>query len=471
MQWFECAGEQQSVDLKGNIMSNKEVSQYDKMTKTPIKKLLLKLSVPTVVTMLITSAYNMADTAFVGKLGTSASGAVGVVFGFMSILQAIGFFYGQGSGAILARELGAKRKEDASATASTGFFFALFTSTLVAILCAIFIEPVISFLGSTPTIAPYSKTYIRFILLAAPLIVPSFTMNNILRYEGKAALGAVAMMTGAILNIIGDPIFMFVFDMGIAGAGLSTALAQMVSFLILLSMFIRKKTQTRLSIRLISWDIKKIGNIMGTGLPSLLRQCLGGLGVVALNFVSKPYGDAAIAAMSIVSRISFFVFSIGLGIGQGFQPISSFNFGAKKYKRVREAYYTTIVVAEVVISLLAIVALILSPNLIRIFRDDPAVIEIGTRALRLHLVTMIFLPYCMISEMFMQTTGKKAAASFLSSVRSGLFFIPILFLLAWVRGLSGIQEAQPVAYIASIIPTFILANNFMKKLPKEDMEE
>ncbi len=445
-----------------------QLTQYDKMTKTPIKKLLVSLSIPTVITMLITSAYNMADTAFVGKLGTSASGAVGVVFGFMSVLQAIGFFYGQGSGSILSRELGAKRIKEASVIASTGLFLSLGTSALVAIICGINIEPLIRILGSTETIATYSKTYISYILIAAPFIVSSFTMNNILRYEGKAALGAVAMMTGAILNIIGDPILMFGFNMGIAGAGLSTAISQIISFCILLSMFLRKKTQTTLSIKLVTFDMWKIGNIMGTGLPSLLRQSLGGLSVVILNFLAKPYGDAAISAMSIVSRISFFVFSIGLGIGQGFQPISSFNYGAKKYKRVREAYKITNYYAGILIGVLSLIVLVFSSDLIKVFRDDPAVIEIGTRALRLHICTLIFLPYCMVSEMFLQTTGKKAAASFLSSARSGLFFIPILIIAAKLRGLAGIQEAQPIAYVVSVLPTYILISRFMKNLPKED---
>lgn len=451
-------------------MSRSSISQFDKMTKTPISKLLISLSIPTVITMLISSIYNMADTAFVGTLGNSASGAVGVVFGFMSILQAIGFFYGQGCGSILARELGAKQNEDASRTASTGFFLSLGTSTLVAILCGILINPVIRLLGSTETIAPYSRIYIGYILIAAPFIVTSFTMNNILRYEGKAALGAVAMMTGAILNIIGDPIFMFVFDMGIAGAGLSTAISQAVSFFILLSMFLRRKTQTRLSIRLVTLESKKIFNIMGTGLPSLLRQSLGSLSVVALNFLAKPYGDVAIAAMSIVSRISFFVFSVGLGIGQGFQPISSFNYGAKKYKRVREAYKTAVVFATAVIAVLAIGVLIFSSDLVQIFRDDPDVIHIGTRALRLQIIALVTLPYCMVSEMFLQTTGKKAAASFLSSVRSGLFFIPILFVATYFRGLSGIQEAQPIAYYVSVIPTYLIMVNYLKGLPRVDEE-
>jgi len=443
-------------------------SQYKIMTQTPIHKLLLSLSIPTVVTMLITSAYNMTDTAFVGRFGTSASGAVGVVFGFMSILQAIGFFYGQGCGSIMSRELGAKKIEDASRTASTGFFFSLATSIIVAFFCAIFIDPLINFLGSTATIAPYAKTYINYILIATPFIAPSFTLNNILRYEGKASLGAIAMMTGALLNILGDAFLMFGLNMGIAGAGLSTAISQFIGFIILLSMFIRKRTQTRLSIRLVSFNIGKILNIMGTGLPSLIRQSLGGLGVVVLNFLAKPYGDVAISAMSIVSRISFFVFSIGLGIGQGFQPISSFNYGAKKYKRVREAYRIAIIFSETVIIVLSLIVLINSSEIIRIFRDDPEVIVIGTRALRLHISTLVFLPYCMISEMLLQTTGKKAASSFLSSVRSGLFYIPILFIAAKLRGLSGIQEAQPIAYVISVIPTWILISHFFREMPKFD---
>lgn len=440
-----------------------EESQYNKMTKTPIYKLLISLSIPTVITMLITSAYNMADTAFVGQLGTSASGAVGVVFGFMSILQAIGFFFGQGCGSILSRELGGKKLEDASKTASTGFFLALFVSTIAVMLCLIFLEPLLVFLGSTPTIMPYARIYMQFILVAAPFIVPSFTMNNILRYEGKASLGAVAMMTGAILNIVGDPIFMFGFKMGIAGAGLSTALSQIVSFVMLLNMFLGKKTQTVLSIKYFSFDMGKILNICATGLPSLLRQSLGGLSVVVLNFLAKPYGDAAIAAMSIVSRISFFVFSIGLGIGQGFQPISGFNYGAKEYKRVREAFKAACIFSEILIISLSVIVLFFSSDLIAIFRDDPQVIEIGTRALRLHIITMMPMPFCMISEMCLQTTDKKAAASFLSAARSGIFFIPILFICAKLRGLAGIQEAQPIAYIVSIIPTYILIKKYLPR--------
>lgn len=450
---------------------NHSTSQYDKMTKTPVPKLICLLSIPTILSMLVTSIYNMADTAFVGQLGTSASGAVGVVFGFMAILQAIGFLYGQGCGSMLSRRLGAKDIEGACRIGSAGFFGSLTTSVVVAILSWILIDPLVYFFGSTATIAPYAKEYLRYILIAAPFMVSSFTLNNILRYEGKASLGAVGMMTGAILNILGDPILIFGFHMGIAGAGISTCVAQIISFSILLSMFLRHKTQTRLTLNNAIAGFRQIPEILGTGLPSLLRQGLASITTILLNSISSPYGDAAIAAMSIVTRVCFCVFSLGLGIGQGFQPVSAYNFGAKKYKRVRQAYGVTVLLAEGIICILTAAALFLSPNIIRIFRDDADVIRIGTRALRLQLITQIALPFCMTTEMLMQSTGKKLAASFLSSTRSGLFFIPSLIILARLRGLAGIQEAQPLAYIISILPAVYCFMDFFRKLPKEDVTE
>ena len=447
-------------------MDNKELieKQYKKMTETPILKLLVSLAIPTIISMLVTSLYSMADTAFVGKLGTSASGATGVVFGFMSILQATGFFFGQGCGSILSRELGAEKAKDASVTASTGFFLALFSSVVVVALSFFNLDRLIEILGSTETIAPYAKTYISYILVAAPFIVTSFTMNNILRYEGKAKLGAVGMMTGAILNIVGDPVLMYGCKMGIAGAGLATAGSQIIGFCILLSMFLRGKTQTHLSLRLFTFNIRKIGDIAGTGLPSLLRQSLGSISVIILNYFAKAYGDQAIAAMSIVSRTSFLVFALALGTGQGFQPISSFNYGAKKYSRVREAYKITCIVATIIITVLSVAAFILAPDIIKMLRDDPEVIEIGIRALRLQLAAQLVLPICMVTEMLLQTTGDKASASLLSSCRSGIIFIPLLIIMSLTRGLSGIQEAQPVAYILNLIPSIYFAKKFFSKL-------
>ncbi len=450
------------------MKNNTIPSQYDKMTKTSIPKLIIRLSVPTILSMLVTNIYNMADTAFVGQLGNSASGAVGIVFGFMAILQAVGFMFGQGSGSIIARLLGAKDKESASVTASTGFFCALFLGLLIEIPGFLFLDPLVMLLGSTETIAPYAKTYISFILLAAPFMTASFVLNNILRYEGKAALGMIGLMTGGLLNIIGDPIFMFVFHMGIAGAGLSTALSQCISFGILLSMFLRGKTECRLSVHRISLQPGRIFNIMATGMPSLLRQGLNSLTTVLLNSEAAVYGDSAVAAMSIVSRISMFVFSFALGIGQGFQPVSGFNYGAGKYRRVRKAFLFTAALSEGLIIVISLFVMLCSNNLIGIFRNDATVIEIGTRALRLHCMSLLFLPACMVTEMLMQSTGQRLSASLLSSLRSGVFFIPLLLILAKVRGLSGIQEAQPLAYVLAFIPSLLFAVWFFRKLPKED---
>jgi len=443
-------------------------AQYEKMVNTPVTNLIVSLSIPTILSMLITNIYNMVDTAFVGKLGTSASGAIGIVFGFMAVLQAIGFLFGQGGGSVLSRKLGARDVHGASIIASTAFFSALFFAIVAAIISLFNLDGLVRLLGSTTTIAPFAKTYIKYILFSAPFLVTSFTMNNILRYEGKAALGTIGMMSGAILNIICDPIFMFGFKMGIAGAGLSTALSQIVSFCILLSVFLRKKTETKISIKLFSRDYQEFVTIVTTGLPSLLRQCLGSLSTVVLNFQAAPYGDCAIAAMSIVSRISFFVFSIALGIGQGFQPVSAFNYGAGKFKRVRKAYKVTIIIGEIMIIVLSSIVFIFSGDVIKIFRDDVDVVIIGTRALRLQLLSQVIIPPCMVTEMLCQSTGKRLAAALLSSLRSGFVFIPMLLILPAIRGLSGIQEAQPLSIVISAIPAIIYSYYFFKKMPMEE---
>jgi Na+-driven multidrug efflux pump len=298
----------------------------------------------------------------------------------------------------------------------------------------------------------------------------SFTMNNILRYEGKAALGMIGLMTGAILNMAGDPIFMFAMHMGIAGAGLSTCLSQIVSFGILLGMFMTNRTESRLSLSNVSWhSIALPANIMATGFPSLLRQGLNSFTTVLLNTNAAVYGDAAVAAMSIVSRISFFVVSIGLGIGQGFQPVSGFNYGAKKYRRLREGYKTTIIMMTCVIAVGASIVLLNLENMIGLFRDDPEVIAVGTRALKLQMFSLICLPPCMSTEMLYQSTGRRLGATLLSALRNGLIFIPALLILAQLRGLSGIQEAQPVSQVLALPLTVLLGFLFFRKLPDEDM--
>jgi len=447
----------------------RSVSSVNKLADTPIPKLIVTLSIPSIVSMLVTNIYNLVDTAFVGRLGTSASGAVGIVFGFMAIIQAVGFMFGQGAGSIISRSLGQNDKEKADIHATAGFFGSFLFGLLITALGFIFLDEIVMFLGSTDTIFPYAKTYISYILIASPFMSSSLTLNNILRYEGKANLGMIGLMTGAILNMIGDPIFMFAMDMGISGAGLSTALSQLVSWVILLMMFILKKSSSTISFK----NLKKAGgmvylNIMTTGFPSMLRQALNSLTTVLLNSQCAVYGDAAVAGMSIVSRIIFFAFSIALGVGQGFQPVSAYNYGAGKYDRVRKGFRFTCLVSEAIVVVGCTLLFIFASELVGLFRDDADVILVGARALRLQSVAYLVLPPCMTTEMLYQSTGRRIGAAILTALRSGLLFIPVLLILANLRGLAGIQEALPVSLILSAPITVVFAIYFFRKLPNNN---
>ncbi len=449
-------------------MKRSNAEQYKFMTETPIPKLIIKLGIPTTISMLVTNIYNMADTYFVGTLGTSASGAVGVVFGLMSIIQAFGFTLGHGAGSIISRKLGAREQKDADLVASASFFTSLIVGLLFTIIGLIFIEPLLRLLGSTDTILPYAKDYAIWILIAAPLMMASFVLNNILRYEGKAALAMIGLTTGGLLNIFGDWLFVTKLNIGITGAAIATAISQLISFLILLSMFLRKKTQSRLSVKLYKTGLKKLKLIVSTGFPSLMRQGLTSISTILLNNMAALYNnDAAVSGMTIVNRICFFIFAVGLGIGQGYQPVCSFNYGAKKYRRVKKGFIFTLTAGEALLSILAIIGLFLSDGLVGVFRDDPEVIEIGSFALKAQLISLFFLPLSICANMTFQSIGKNKTATLLSALRSGLTFIPAILILEHFLGLTGIQIAQPVADIATFLITIPFALHFFKNLPED----
>ncbi|MDY3796952.1 MAG: MATE family efflux transporter [Agathobacter sp.] len=444
--------------------SELQKKQFGKMTTEPVGKLLFTLSVPTIISMMVTNIYNLVDTAFVGTLGTSESGATGIVFGYMAILQAVAFMCGQGAGSIMSRKLGARDIEEATKYSSTGFFLSFVLGLVMAVLSLVFMKSLLYLLGSTETIAPYAGTYIFYILLSAPFFTSSLTMNNLFRYEGKAKFGTIGLMIGAVINIFGDIILMFGLKLGIAGAGISTAVSQIISFSILLSMFLRRKTQTRISIKYVARDWKTVWNIIATGFPSLLRQALNSIAAVLLNKTAGVYGDETVAAMSIVSRISFFPMAVAIGIGQGFQPISSFNFGANKKNRVRKAFWTALAGEECVLTLISVPIYIFAGTLVQQLRDDPQVIELGIRALRLMCVGQLFVPLTMMVEMGFQSIGEKMLASFGSCLRSGLLFIPTLLILKSARGMSGVQEAQPLSFVLTFIVCLFLCRIYLKRV-------
>lgn len=445
--------------------------QFQKMTTTPIGKLLLSLSVPTILSMMVTNIYNIVDTAFVGTLGTSQSGATGVVFGYMAILQAVAFMCGQGGGSIMSRKLGAKDLDEATKYTSTSFFLSFGLGIVIAVVSFWCMNPLLVILGSTETIAPYARTYILFILLSAPFFTSSLTMNNLLRYEGKAKLGTVGLMIGAVLNIGLDALLMFGFKLGIAGAGIATAASQFISFSILFSMFLRGKTQTKIGFRYFARDRNVIWNVLATGFPSLLRQGLNSVATMLLNSCAGVYGDAAVSAMSIVARVSFFSMAIAIGIGQGFQPISGFNYGAGKNDRVRQAFWYAFIAAELVLAILLIPICAFGEPIIRQLRNDDQVVYYGLRALWLMSIGQLFVPLTMMVEMGFQSTGAKLLASFGSSLRSGLIFIPTLLILSRIRGMEGVQEAQPISFVLTFVICLFLCRIFLKRLSSSESKD
>jgi len=436
------------IGLKKEITAEEKFKQ---MTETPVKKLICKLAIPTIISMLITSIYNMADTFFVGHIGTSATGAIGIAFSLMAIIQAIGFTCGMGSGNYISRLLGSKNREYASKVAATGFLTALIIGGIISAIGLIFIDKLIYFLGATDTIYPYAKSYVSIILIGTPYMVTCFVMNNILRFQGSAFYGMLGIASGGILNIILDPIFIFVFNLGVAGAGAATIISQFVSFCIL---FHNCKIGGNIKIEFKKftpkWAIYK--EILKGGLPSFYRQGLASLATIFLNLSAGPYGDAAIAAMSIVTRVFQFLISTLIGFGQGFQPVCGFNYGAKKYDRVLEAFWFCVRTAVVLLLAIDIIAFIAAPSIVKLFRkDDLDVIRIGTEALRYQCISFPLSSWIIMSNMLMQTIGKSFKASVLSMSRQGLFFIPAVLVLPNIWGLLGVQISQTVGDILAFL--------------------
>ena len=443
-------------------------SKFRKMTETPIPRLVLSLGIPTTISMLITNIYNMADSYFVSKISLSAGGATSIVFGIMSILQAFGFMFGHGAGSKVSRLLGEKRVNEASKYTSTGFFYSLGCGLIISIVGLCLLEPLMNLLGSTNTILPYAMDYGKWILIAAPAMTSSCVLNNILRYEGMAALAMIGLTTGGILNIALDPIFIFALNMGINGAGLATAISQYISFFILLSMFVFKRTQSRLSLRYFAKELKIIGEIIVTGLPSFARQGLNSVSTMVLNSQAKMFGDVAIAGMGYVARTSSLIFSVGLGIGQGFQPVSAFNYGAKKYSRVKSATIFTMIFGALFIGVISAICFILAPEIISLFRNEPEVIKIGSEALRIQCVFLVFLPIAVVATMLFQSIGKSLLALVLSCLQSGMIFIPLCLILPRIIDILGLQVAQPIAYFTTAMISIPMMIIFFKKLPLEN---
>ena len=435
------------------------------MLNAPVSRVIPRLAIPTIISMLITSIYNMADTFFVSQLGTSASGAVGVIFSAMAIIQAVAFMIGMGSGTNVSQALGAGDEERARRFASTGFFTAFGVGVVLAVFGLSNIDWLVRFLGATETIAPYAKAYATYIFYATPLMMCSFVMNNLLRFEGLAMYGMVGITTGGLLNMALDPIFIFGLGLGTAGAAIATSISQCVSFLILLLMSNTRPDAISIHPRHFRPSLATYGRILYNGFPSLGRQGIASISTILLNTAAGVYGDAAIAAMSIVSRFIMFINSSVIGFGQGFQPVCGFNYGAGRYSRVREAFWFCVKVATVILLVLAGVSMLFSRQIITVFRrDDAEVIRIGTLALRLQLATMPLWGFIVMGNMFTQSIGYGVRATLLSIARQGIFLIPALLILPRVFGLIGIQSAQPLSDVCTLVFTIVIITGVLRQL-------
>ena len=453
--------------------------QYNKMVNTPVWKLITKLAIPTIISMLITSLYNMADTFFVSQLGTEASAAVGIVFPIMSIIQAFGFTLGMGSGSLVSIRLGQKRNEEASVISSTAFFAALSVGLLITCFGNIFARAVLGFVGADETVLPFARDYAFFIFWGAPFMCASFVLNNDLRAEGKAFFSMIALTTGGILNMILDPFFIFNelpvfgtrlvlkgFGFGIRGAALCTLISQFTSFWLLFSFYLRRKSICHISIKNISKDLRVLGKVTATGLPSLARQGLASIASILLNRNAALFGISAIAAMSIVGKIIMFIASMMIGIGQGFSPVSGYNYGAKRYDRVKKAYIFLVASGACVMSVFAAAAVIFAPQIIAAFRNDPDVIEVGTVALRWQAAFLPLHALIVGTNMLMQSTRHIKAATFLSMNRQGVYFIPAILILPQFFGLFGVEISQAVADLFSTFTAIPYMIWFFRKLPQ-----
>lgn len=420
------------------------------MTERPVKLLVCKLAVPTIIAMVTTAFYNVVDAAFIGRLSTGGTAGIGISFAYMTFIQALGFFFGHGSGNHISRALGAKNYSSASVVASVGFFSPFILGVLAAVVCLPNLSALSRLLGAPPDVVPYANDYLRYIVIATPFMMSALTLNNQLRLQGNARFAMVGIVSGAILNIVLDPILIFGLGMGVSGASLATAISQLFAWGLLLAGTFKPES-VHLKFCNFKPSLRVYYEIFRGGLPSLLRQLFNCAAAVSLNYCAALYAPAgqeasAVAAFAVVTRVMMFTFSVVLGFCQGFQPVCGFNYGAQKYDRVREAYLFALTVSTAFLTLVSAMGFLFAPQIVALFRsEDPDLIRIGAYTLRWQCAAFPLVPLCTATNMLFQNIRMTFPATLLSCCRNGLFFLPAILLLPLWFGLQGVQMAQAVA--------------------------
>ncbi len=416
------------------------------MMETPIPRLITSLSIPTVISSLITVIYNTVDTYFVSQIDKSASAAVGAVFSIMTVIQALGFGLGVGAGSLISRKLGAKDNAAADKYASSAFFASITVGTLIGIIGLCFLEPILRFLGCTDTMMPHAIPYARFILIAAPLNCATFVLNTTLRSEGLSFLSMVGITTGGILNMILDPILINGLDMGTGGAAIATMVSQIVSFSILFCFFLFGKSIVKINMKSVSRRFVDYQAIVTTGIPTIFRQGLASVASAALNIQAIEYGgDAAGAAMTIANKMYMLVRNIIVGLGQGFQPAAGYNYGAGNKKRTWECFTFSVKVGTVICLIFGGFSALFAEEIMWFFCDDAEVVLLGTKTLYFLCTCMPLMAFSTFVNQLYQGLGFKVQATFLASCRQGIFFLPVILLLPLFIDITGVQSAQSIA--------------------------
>ena len=444
--------------------------KYNEMTQRPVKMLVCRMAVPTIIAMVTTALYNVVDAAFIGRLSTGGTAGIGISFAYMTFIQALGFYFGHGSGNHISRALGAKNIASASVVATVGFITPFLLGTLAALVCLPNLSWLSRLLGAPESVVPYANDYLRYIVVATPFMMSALTLNNQLRLQGNAHFGMVGIVSGAILNIVLDPLFIFTFDMGVSGASLATAISQFFAWTLLFcGTFRPESVHIRLRDFKPSWKVYY--EIFRGGLPSLFRQVFNCAAAVSLNYCAVLYAapgqeDSAVAAFAVVTRIMMFAFSVVLGFSQGFQPVCGYNYGAGKYDRVRESWLFASSVGTAFLLVISAVGFIFAPQIVELFRaEDPTLIEIGAVTLRWQCAAFPLVALFTTTGMLFQNIRMTGPATLLSVCRNGLFFLPALLLLPLWFGLTGVQMAQAVADLLTFllcIPYAIWINRKLK---------
>ena len=445
------------------------MNRREYMTTTPVPQLILKLSVPTIISMMVTAIYNTADTFFVARVShdpavnTAATASVGLVFTVMAIIQAFGFFFGHGSGNYLSRMLGADNHKEADEMASTGFAMAIIVGLFFAVVGNIFVEPIANFLGATPTTMQFTKDYMRIILFGAPFMMAQFVINNQLRFQGSAVYAMIGLMSGAAMNMILDPLLILGFHMEVRGAAIATIMGQFTSFVVLL-IGTSKGENIKMSIKNVHINGHYIYEVINGGAPSLFRQGLAAISTLLLNRTAGAIGsDAAIAGMSVAGRLMLMMGSALIGFGQGYQPVCSFNYGAGLTNRVKEGYNFCVKWSTIFLLGIGAVCYAFAPNIIAFFSKDPAAVEVGVAALKYMSMAIPLSGAIVISNMMLQSIGKGFKASITASARNGICFIPLILILPQFLGIRGVEMCQACADVLSLFIAVPMAYTELRK--------